>query len=76
LFGYEQCFVDLATAMTEKELDEIAMDRVSWLKCLIPIWCITEAIIENTEQEKQKAAEAAAAAELQNYISQCEFKYN
>ncbi len=69
LFGY------LDTAMTERELVESTMERVSVWKCLIPIWCLIDYVSEKKKADEQSAAqkqaEAAQAAQLQAYINQC-----
>ncbi len=68
--------------MTEEEEkfdDENAMQRVSWWKCIIPIWCIIDYVQESNEQKKKEddaaaaaATAASAATELQSYLDQCE----
>jgi hypothetical protein len=78
LMRYIHLFVYLDTAMTERELVESTMERVSWWKCLIPIWCIVDYVGEKKQageqipaQTQAEAAQAADAEKLQAYINQC-----
>ncbi len=66
-------FVYLDTAMTERELIESTMERLTWWKCIILIWCLIDDKLE--KDKKKQEALAAEAANLQAYINQCKWKY-
>jgi hypothetical protein len=62
--------------MTERELIESTMERFSWWKCIIPIWCAVDAVNSAANKAKEQAAAAAATAELEAYKNQCKYEYN
>ena len=55
--------------MTEKELIENTIERLTWWKCIILIWCIVD---DQVKKRKEKEALEAQKAEIQAYVSQCE----
>lgn len=70
--------VCLAQAMTEDELENVAMERTSFLTCVVTVWmCIADAVQGSKDKKKQEAEAAtaaekeAAAKELQKYLDQC-----
>lgn len=69
-------FIDLDRAITEKELIETTMERLTWWKCIIPVWCLVDDAQEGVEEQKKKNAETqkenAKKAEEQAFIDQCE----
>lgn len=49
------------------------MERITWWKCIILLWCLLDDAGEKASKEaKETATKAAIAAEIQNYINQCE----
>jgi hypothetical protein len=66
--------------MTDEEVEETSVERVSVWKCfIIVIWCIVDDVQE-TAKKKKEAADAATAkaievAELQAYVGKCECSY-
>jgi hypothetical protein len=68
-FAINIFFINLDTAMTEKELDESSMERAAWWECIINVvLCISEDVADSNNKQKEAAAQAA---EVQTYISQC-----
>ena len=62
--------------MTERELIESTMERLSWWKCIVVIWCIVDDQIEKQQQrERERQEQALAAQQLQNYINQCKYEF-
>ncbi|CAF1262346.1 unnamed protein product [Adineta steineri] len=62
-------------AITERELVESTMERLTWWKCIIALWCILDHEAEKRKKEQQAlAAQAAEAASLQAYIEQFNFE--
>ncbi|CAF1384827.1 unnamed protein product, partial [Rotaria sordida] len=70
-------FICQKKAITEKELIENTMERLSFLKCLIIIWCIIDITKQKNKEKKEKYEAMLAqqqAEQLQAYINQFDFE--
>lgn len=67
--------VCLAQAMTEDEWENTAMERSSFLRCILsPILCIADAIHGTNDDGKTQAEKAVAEAKKQAQIAAAEAK--
>ncbi|CAF1092020.1 unnamed protein product [Adineta ricciae] len=64
-------FICESTALTAKELIENTIERLTWWKCVILIWCIID---DQVKKKKEKEALEAQKAEIQAYVSQFDFE--